>query len=119
MSAWGKVNGIKDEILFLSDVDAKFSKSIGWDQANGTRTARYAMIIDNGKVIYAEKEPGRDITVSFLKALCFVIWLTVTNRFPELSPCSQSYESQVLAMAFYLRIPMPVTGPQAQTCKKV
>jgi alkyl hydroperoxide reductase 1 len=29
----------------------------------GERTARYAMIIDLGKVIYAEKEPGRDVTV--------------------------------------------------------
>jgi alkyl hydroperoxide reductase 1 len=29
----------------------------------GERTARYAMIIDHGKVVYAEKEPGRDVTV--------------------------------------------------------
>ncbi len=28
------------------------------------RTARYAMVIDHGKVLYAEKEPGRDVTVS-------------------------------------------------------
>jgi len=30
----------------------------------GERTARYAMIIDHGKVVYAEKEPGRDVSVS-------------------------------------------------------
>jgi len=30
----------------------------------GERTARYAIIIDHGKVVYAEKEPGRDVTVS-------------------------------------------------------
>ncbi|KAK5083003.1 peroxiredoxin type-2 [Lithohypha guttulata] len=65
MSAWGKVNGIKDEILFLSDPDAKFSKSIGWDMGvSPNRTARYAMVLDHGKVVYAEKEPGRDVTVS-------------------------------------------------------
>lgn len=65
MSAWGKVNGIKDEILFLSDTDIKFSKSIGFEHTSGQiRTARYAMIVDHGKVIYAEKEPGRDVTVS-------------------------------------------------------
>lgn len=29
----------------------------------GERTARYAIIIDHGKVVYAEKEPGRDVTV--------------------------------------------------------
>ncbi|KIW27604.1 uncharacterized protein PV07_07330 [Cladophialophora immunda] len=62
MSAWGKANGIKDEILFLSDPETKFSKSIGWNL--GERCARYAMIIDHGKVVYAEKEPGRDVTVS-------------------------------------------------------
>jgi alkyl hydroperoxide reductase 1 len=35
---------------------------LGW--TNGERTARYAMIIDHGKVVYAEKEPGKDVTVS-------------------------------------------------------
>lgn len=65
MSAWGKVNGIKDEILFMNDPDAKFSKSIGWDMGvSPNRTSRYAMVIENGVVKYAEKEPGRDVTVS-------------------------------------------------------
>jgi peroxiredoxin len=32
----------------------------------GERTARYAIVVDHGKVIYAEKEPGRDVTVSSL-----------------------------------------------------
>lgn len=47
--------------MFLSDPETKFSKSIGWTM--GERTARYAMVIDHGKVVYAEKEPGRDVTV--------------------------------------------------------
>jgi alkyl hydroperoxide reductase 1 len=39
MSAWGKANGIKnDDILFLSDVETKFSKRFGWTL--GDRTAR-------------------------------------------------------------------------------
>jgi alkyl hydroperoxide reductase 1 len=50
--------------LFLSDPETKFSKYIGWTM--GERTARYAMIIDHGKVVYAEKEPGRDVTVRML-----------------------------------------------------
>ena len=63
MSAWGKANGVKDDdLLFMSDPEAKFSKSIGWNM--GERTARYAMIIDHGKIVYAEKEPGREVTVS-------------------------------------------------------
>lgn len=48
--------------LFLSDPGAKFSQSIGWTK--GERTARYAMIIDHGKVTYAELEPAGDVTVS-------------------------------------------------------
>ncbi|KAL8700024.1 MAG: hypothetical protein Q9201_005670 [Fulgogasparrea decipioides] len=60
MSAWAKANKIKDEILFLSDGDAKFSKSIGW--VKGERTGRYAIIIDHGKITYAENEPGMDVT---------------------------------------------------------
>ena len=66
MSAWGKVNGITDEILFLSDPDAKFAKSIGWDMGvSPNRTARFAVVVDNGVVRYAEKEPGRDVTVCY------------------------------------------------------
>ncbi|KAL8859847.1 MAG: hypothetical protein Q9178_003680 [Gyalolechia marmorata] len=60
MSAWSKANNIKDEILFMTDTDTKFSKGIGWNL--GDRTARYAMIIDHGEITYAEKEPGRDVT---------------------------------------------------------
>ncbi|RDW82293.1 putative peroxisomal membrane protein [Coleophoma cylindrospora] len=63
MSAWGKANGIKgDDILFLSDGGAEFSKKLGW--TSGERTARYALVIDNGKIVYAEKEPGREVSVS-------------------------------------------------------
>ena len=46
----------------MSDADTAFSKKIGWTM--GERTSRYAMIVDHGKVSYAEKEPGGDVTVS-------------------------------------------------------
>jgi alkyl hydroperoxide reductase 1 len=57
MAAWGKANGVADDSivsasmqnipisaptnkqLFVTDVDAEFSKSLGW--ANGARTGRY------------------------------------------------------------------------------
>ncbi|PBP22159.1 allergen Asp F3 [Diplocarpon rosae] len=68
MSAWGKANGIKGEdILFLSDTNAEFSKKLGWTA--GERTARYALIIDHGKITYAEKEPGREVSVSSAEAV--------------------------------------------------
>jgi alkyl hydroperoxide reductase 1 len=60
MSAWGKANGVTgDDILFLSDPDAKFSKSIGWADEEG-RTYRYVIIIDHGKVTYAAKEAAKN-----------------------------------------------------------
>lgn len=53
--------------LFLSDPGTAFSKQLGWTM--GERTARYAMVIDNGKITYAEKEPGREVTVSSAEAV--------------------------------------------------
>jgi len=68
MSAWGKANGIKgDDILFLSDPEVKFGKSLGWTM--GERLARWAMVIDHGKITYAEKEPAREVTVSSADAV--------------------------------------------------
>lgn len=55
MSGWAKANGIKDDsILFVSDKDSKFSRQIGWNF--GERTGRFAIIIENGKVLYASKD---------------------------------------------------------------
>jgi alkyl hydroperoxide reductase 1 len=51
----------------MSDDGNAFSKSIGWTM--GDRTARYAIIIDNGKVVYSEKEPARGVTVSGASAV--------------------------------------------------
>jgi alkyl hydroperoxide reductase 1 len=51
----------------MTDNEAEFSKSIGWTL--GPRTARYAIVVDHGKVVYAEKEPGRDVGVSGVDAV--------------------------------------------------
>lgn len=37
----------------MTDVETKFSQKIGWTM--GERTGRYALVVDNGKVIYAEQ----------------------------------------------------------------
>nr|XP_036587234.1 peroxisomal matrix protein [Colletotrichum truncatum]KAF6797965.1 peroxisomal matrix protein [Colletotrichum truncatum] len=64
MSAWSKANNIKnDDILFLSDTELAFSKKLGWTL--GERTARYALIIDHGKITYAQKEEApKEVSVS-------------------------------------------------------
>ncbi|CAG8971116.1 hypothetical protein HYALB_00008593 [Hymenoscyphus albidus] len=68
MNAWAKANEIRnDDILFLSD-DKGFSKdTVGW--MKGERTARYALVIDQGVVKYAEVEPGMDVDVSSATAV--------------------------------------------------
>lgn len=78
MSAWGKANGVTgDDILFLSDPEAKFSKSIGWADDEG-RTYRYAIIIDHGKVTFAKKERSKNVLeVSFRILFCLI---AVTNH---------------------------------------
>lgn len=54
MSAWGKSNEVKDDfIIFATDAETKFSQKIGWTL--GERTGRYALIVDHGKVTYAEQ----------------------------------------------------------------
>ncbi|KAL1974188.1 hypothetical protein VTN31DRAFT_5748 [Thermomyces dupontii] len=74
MSAWGKANGVKgDDILFLSDPDARFSKSLGWADEEG-RTYRYAIVIDHGKVIYAKKESAKNtLEVSKAEAILEIL----------------------------------------------
>ncbi|KOS18205.1 putative peroxiredoxin [Escovopsis weberi] len=68
MSAWAKVNYTTDDfIVFASDDGAKFSKSLGWTL--GERCGRYAIVIDNGKVVYAENEPAGGVTVSGAEAV--------------------------------------------------
>lgn len=47
------------EQLFLSDPDAKFSQSIGWADSISGRTGRYAIVVDHGKVGYAQIETER------------------------------------------------------------
>jgi len=69
MSGWGRLNGLKDKILTLSDTYAEWSKSLGLsidltDKGLGVRTARYAMIIDNLVVKYIEVEPAAGVSVS-------------------------------------------------------
>jgi len=63
MSAWGKANDVTDDsILFMSDSGLEFSKSIGW--SNGDRALRYAIVVDHGKVVYAEKDVPKSVDAS-------------------------------------------------------
>jgi glutaredoxin/glutathione-dependent peroxiredoxin len=66
MDAWAKATGAAGVIEFLSDGNADFAKAIGLSLDGsgfglGTRSQRYAMIVDNGVVqwLAVEDAPGK------------------------------------------------------------
>ncbi len=66
LSAWAKATNADGKIVFLSDGNAEFTKAAGFDfdgsGANlGTRSRRYAMLVDDGvvKVLNLEDGPGK------------------------------------------------------------
>lgn len=75
----------------MTDVDTKFSQLIGWTR--GERTGRYAMIIDHGKVTYAENESGGDVTVGSAEREADVCATDNVTRFLELRQCWQSFKN--------------------------
>ncbi|KAH8107288.1 thioredoxin-dependent peroxidase [Phellopilus nigrolimitatus] len=74
MSGWGRVEGVKDKILCLSDADAKWSATMGLSvdltsRGMGVRTARYAMIINDLKIEYIGLEAAAGVSVSGAEAV--------------------------------------------------
>jgi peroxiredoxin len=65
LDAWAKQSGVGDKILMLSDGNATFTKAIGLDFDGsgfglGTRSKRYAMLVEDGavKALHVEDSPG-------------------------------------------------------------
>jgi peroxiredoxin len=65
LAAWEEKSGAKGKVLFLSDGNAEFTEKIGMDFDGsgiglGTRSKRYAMLVDDGvvKVLNTEDSPG-------------------------------------------------------------
>ncbi|EJT99725.1 thioredoxin-dependent peroxidase [Dacryopinax primogenitus] len=65
MSGWGRSQGIKDEILMLSDTYCAWTDQLGLSQdlterGMGKRTKRFALILDDLKVKYigVDSKPG-------------------------------------------------------------
>ena len=63
MDAWGKVNNIDNNILMLADPFINFTKAIGAkvdksERGLGIRSNRYAMLIDNLKILNIKEEPN-------------------------------------------------------------
>jgi alkyl hydroperoxide reductase 1 len=51
----------------MSDEGAEFSRSIGW--AEGERAGRYAVVVDDGKVVFAEADTVGSIANSGAEAV--------------------------------------------------
>jgi peroxiredoxin len=65
LDAWAKATGGMGKVLFLSDGNGEFTKKIGLDFDGsgiglGTRSKRYAMLVDDGvvKALSIEDSPG-------------------------------------------------------------
>jgi peroxiredoxin len=69
MGAWGKDRGVGEDVLMLSDGNGEFTAAIGLEMDGsgfglGTRSQRYAMIVDDGVVstLNVESGPGLDVS---------------------------------------------------------
>lgn len=74
MAAWGEAQGAGEAVKMLADPQAHFTKAIGLDVdvpgLGGTRSKRYAMIVDNGVVTHLQVEPdGFGLTCSLSPSL--------------------------------------------------
>jgi peroxiredoxin len=66
MGAWDKATGVDGRIELLSDGNAEFTKALGLEFDGGavglgTRSRRYAMVVDDGvvKTLLVEEAPGQ------------------------------------------------------------
>ena len=78
MKAWGEASGVGDSVLMLADGNGDFARAIGMEADSsrfgmGTRSRRYAMIVDDCRVAWVSvEEPGgygESSADSLLKAL--------------------------------------------------
>jgi 2-Cys peroxiredoxin 5 len=74
MTAWGEAHGATDKVKMLADPNADFTKAVGLDVQSvglgGTRSKRYAMLVEDGVVTALHVEPdGFGLTCSLSNAV--------------------------------------------------
>jgi peroxiredoxin len=69
MGAWGRDQGVGDRLLMLADGNGDFTRAVGLEMDGtgaglGTRSRRYAAILEDGvvKAIFVEEKPGLDVS---------------------------------------------------------
>lgn len=74
MSAWGKATNVGDSIVMLGDGNGDFTRAMGLELDGrgfglGSRSRRYAAIVDDGVVRYLGVESGPEVGVSSADAV--------------------------------------------------
>jgi len=74
MGAWGKDQGVGDDIVMLADGSAAFTKAIGLEldlvpRGMGVRSQRFALVAENGKVTHLAVEAPGGFDVSRAEAV--------------------------------------------------
>ena len=74
MDAWGKDQGAGDKVMMLADGNSEFTDALGlaFDASGfgmGTRSQRYAMVVDDGKVTVLNVEAPGAYEVSSAEAV--------------------------------------------------
>jgi glutaredoxin/glutathione-dependent peroxiredoxin len=69
MDAWGEAQGVGDKIVMLADGNGEFAAAMdlvldGNGFGLGTRSSRYAAVIEDGVITELEVEPGAGVDVS-------------------------------------------------------
>ncbi len=78
MDAWGKDQGVGDLVVMLADGNGDFARAVDLEMDGsgfglGTRSQRYAMVIEDGVVTTLNVEPGPGLTVSAADAILEVL----------------------------------------------
>jgi len=74
MDAWGDSQNVGDAVLMLADGNGEFTAAVGLEMDGsgfglGTRSQRYAMLLEDGVVTALAVEPGAGLTVSAADAV--------------------------------------------------
>ena len=74
MDAWGKDQQVGDTVTMLADGNGAFTSALGLEMDGsgfglGTRSQRYAMVLEDGVVTVLNVEPGGGLTVSAADAI--------------------------------------------------
>jgi peroxiredoxin len=78
MDAWGKQSGAGGNVTMLADGNAELTRKLGLEMdatgfGLGTRSKRFAMVVDDGKVTSLSVEPGPGLEVSSAERILEVL----------------------------------------------